>query len=176
MNIIKYVRGGIYFADLGMNRGSEQSNTRPVIIISNDLNNAHSNVVTVIPITGAEKTQLPIHVIIPSVQGSHENPINTVLCEQIRAISTERIRNFIGILDAETMSKIETALKIQLGMLPVETKTNQTTKHSFISYSDEYKRQFMKDATTHTISEVAKQYNISVKTAYARKTNWINYK
>lgn len=176
MNIIKYVRGGIYFADLGMNRGSEQSNTRPVIIISNDLNNAHSNVITVIPITGAEKTQLPIHVIIPSVQNSHENPINTVLCEQIRAISTERIRNFIGILDAEAMSKIETALKIQLGMLPVETKSNQTAKRSFISYSDEYKRQFMKDATTHTISEVAKQYNIPIKTAYARKTSWINYK
>ena len=181
MNIIKYVRGGIYYADLGINKGSEQSNTRPVVVISNDLNNTHSNVITVIPITGAEKTQLPVHVMIPSVQNNHDNPVNTVLCEQIRAISTERIKNFIGILDAEAISKIETALKIQLGIEPIETKTPKnetpiTKNHSFISYSDDYKRQFMKDAATRTTAEVAKKYNISIKAAYARKTKWINYK
>lgn len=179
MYITRYVRGGIYYADLGEAIGNEQAKTRPVVIVSNELNNTHANTVTTVPITSAVKTALPVHVTIPCVQNSYNGEdTNIVLCEQIRTISKERIKNFIGILDEESIHEIETAIKIQLGMANVTAKPNTSTaKHSFITYPDEYKRKFMKDAAKcKTLKELADKYNITIKTAHARKQNWINFK
>ena len=179
MYITRYVRGGIYYADLGEAIGNEQAKTRPVVIVSNELNNTHANTVTTVPITSAVKTALPVHVTIPCVQNSYNGEdTNIVLCEQIRTISKERIKNFLGILDADTMYKIEKAMRIQLGMEAAPTKATQTPpKHRFITYSDEYKHQFMKDAAKcKTLKELADKYSISIKTASARKQNWINFK
>ena len=44
-------RGGVYFVNFDPVRGSEQAGTRPALIISNDVANRHSSVVTVVAIT-----------------------------------------------------------------------------------------------------------------------------
>jgi mRNA interferase MazF len=45
-------RGEIYQAELSPTQGSEQSGTRPVIIVSRDALNAVSTVVVVVPVAG----------------------------------------------------------------------------------------------------------------------------
>jgi len=44
-------RGSIWLADLDPTVGSEIRKTRPVVVVSNDVNNTNNNVVTVVPLT-----------------------------------------------------------------------------------------------------------------------------
>ena len=44
-------RGDIYFAQLDPTRGAEIRKTRPVVIVSNDIANRASSLVTVVPLS-----------------------------------------------------------------------------------------------------------------------------
>lgn len=56
-----YLRGDIYYADLGHGVGSEQEGCRPVVIIQNNVGNKYSPTVIVASITSkaGEKAKLP---------------------------------------------------------------------------------------------------------------------
>ena len=58
-----YLRGELYYADLGMGIGSEQNGYRPVVIIQNDVGNRHSPTTIVAAISTQIKTKanLPTH-------------------------------------------------------------------------------------------------------------------
>ena len=45
----------IYWADLNPVIGSEISKTRPVLIVSNDINNEYSDLVTILPLRGCKE-------------------------------------------------------------------------------------------------------------------------
>jgi mRNA interferase MazF len=44
-------RGEVYFADLSLTVGSEINKRRPVLIVSNDMNNRAASTIAVLPIT-----------------------------------------------------------------------------------------------------------------------------
>ena len=46
-----YLRGDLYYADLGHGIGSEQKGTRPVVIIQNNVGNKHSPTVIIAAVT-----------------------------------------------------------------------------------------------------------------------------
>ena len=48
---MKPVRGEIWLADLDPIRGSEQAGLRPVLVLQNDVINAHTNTYVAIPLT-----------------------------------------------------------------------------------------------------------------------------
>lgn len=56
----------IWFAELGDHSGtSVQSGTRPVLVISNDVANRNSPVITVIPLSSKlKKLELPVHIVL----------------------------------------------------------------------------------------------------------------
>ena len=58
-----YLRGDIFYADLGKGVGSEQEGYRPVVIIQNNVGNRHSPTVIVAAISSrtATKSKLPTH-------------------------------------------------------------------------------------------------------------------
>ena len=57
-----FLRGEIYYADLGMGVGSEQEGCRPVVIVQNDLGNKHSPTVIVAPLSSRMTgRKLPTH-------------------------------------------------------------------------------------------------------------------
>ena len=101
-------RGEIWFVELGNNRGSVQSNKRPALIISNELNNMHSDILMVIPITSKNKVKLPTHVLIKLKYES------LILCEQITTISKKCLCNKVRSLNDEEMKMVEEAIKISL--------------------------------------------------------------
>ncbi|MCI9126191.1 MAG: type II toxin-antitoxin system PemK/MazF family toxin [Eubacterium sp.] len=107
-------RGEIYYANLCPVIGSEQGGIRPVIILQNDIGNRFSPTTIVAAITSrAEKTELPTHVNI-RVEGLNSRSI--ILLEQIRTIDKSRIREFVDILDINTMSRVDKAIVISLGI------------------------------------------------------------
>lgn len=108
-------RGEIYYADLGVTVGSEQRGLRPVLIIQNDIGNKYSPTTVVAPVTSkvGKKSHQPTHV---PIVCDGLFVCSTVLLEQIRTIDKSRIRWRVGMVDAETMRKVEMALLVSVGI------------------------------------------------------------
>lgn len=114
-------RGDIYYADLGSDFSSSiQNGTRPVLVVSNDLANAHSPVVTIVPLTAKvqKKTGLPTHVDIPTWCGSGLPRSSVALAEQVRTIAKDQLRDHRGhIPNGKVMAAVTKALQIQIGAI-----------------------------------------------------------
>lgn len=54
-------RGEIYYANLSPALGSETDKRRPILIISNNINNRNATVVTVVPLTSNVSRVYPFH-------------------------------------------------------------------------------------------------------------------
>lgn len=106
-------RGSIYFATLDPTQGSEINKTRPVLVISNDINNQYSNTVKIIPITSNTKTVRSFEVFVPQYEGSLPKD-SKIKCNQIRTIDKGRILNEVGKLSDRFIADIEIALRKHL--------------------------------------------------------------
>ena len=109
-------RGDIYYADLSPVIGSEQGGVRPVLIVQNDVGNKYSPTVIAAAITSQKyKTSLPTHI---SVNGGGCGLAkdSIVLLEQVRTIDKKRLREKMGNLDEDDMSRIDKALSVSFGL------------------------------------------------------------
>lgn len=108
-------RGEVYYADFDPTVGSEQGGVRPLLIIQNDVGNKYSPTTVVVPITSkiGKKSHQPTHV---PIVCDGLFACSTVLLEQIRTIDKSRIRWRVGMVDAETMRKVEMALLVSVGI------------------------------------------------------------
>ena len=121
----KIRRGDIFSADLTHGVGSEQSGNRPVLIIQNDTGNKHSNTVIAAVITSQMgKTKLPTHCPIKAQQGLGFNSL--VLLEQIRTIDKARLKEYIGTLDGDSISRVDRALAISVGLMRISAVQERT--------------------------------------------------
>ena len=109
-------RGDIFYADLRPVVGSEQGGIRPVLIIQNDVGNRHSPTVICAAITSKmNKAKLPTHIAL-SGQSVGLTRDSVILLEQIRTIDKSRLREKMGRLDGETMSKVDSAIAVSFGL------------------------------------------------------------
>ena len=115
-------RGDIWFASLGSHVNScVQDGIRPVVIISNNIGNAHAETVNIVPMTRhLKKLELPCHTkIYPSnVSDTQQSlDLSMVLAEQLTTISKHSLRSYAGhITDSSAMERIENAVTAQLGL------------------------------------------------------------
>ena len=131
-------RGEIWEAELGVNVGSEQSGSRPVLIIQNNDFNRKLPITIVAPISKLEnrndsegkftqeelddfkKRLRKTEVFLPEdcvCQG--EQPLkhpSIVLCQNLKEISKERLSFRIAALDEGYWTEINCAIKISLGI------------------------------------------------------------
>ena len=115
-------RGEIYLIDLGQEgKGSEYRGLRPVVILSNNINNLHSTIIQVAPITSAQgKANIPVHVKLGVEDGLKISSFVSI--EQTSKISKERgliNGKLIKIteLNERKMLEIDLAIKIQFGLM-----------------------------------------------------------
>jgi len=115
-------RGDIWFADLGSHPySSVQSGCRPVVVVSNNIGNTHSDTVTVLPLTRhLKKPELPCHTELypDNIADRHQMlDISMILAEQITTIGKAALRSYVGrIEDAAVLDRINTAIAVQLGI------------------------------------------------------------
>lgn len=107
-------RGQIYQVDLGRQEGSIQAGTRPVVVVSNNLNNKFSPTVNVLPITSKTKNSIPVHVEIGITEGLPQ--LSTVLVEQMVTINKNQLTQCLGQCSMNKMHEIERAILIQNGI------------------------------------------------------------
>ena len=120
-----YLRGDMYYADLGKGVGSEQEGYRPVVIIQNDVGNRHSPTVIIAAITSkvGVKPKLPTHYFINAESGLKLPSI--ILLEQIRTIDKRRLDKYIGRLKKKHIAGMNHALAISIDLI-------QNTPHSLL--------------------------------------------
>lgn len=108
-------RGDLYYADLSPVVGSEQGGVRPVLVVQNDIGNKYSPTVIAAAITSQlSKAKLPTH--IPIQADTYGLPKNSiVLLEQIRTIDKQRLKEKIGELPENVMTKVNDGLLVSLG-------------------------------------------------------------
>lgn len=109
-------RGEIYFAQLNPVIGSEQGGVRPVVVVQNDIGNQYSPTTIILAITSQiNKAKLPTHVELKAEEYGLERD-SVILAEQIRTIDKTRLKQRIAALKEDTMSKVDQALVISLGL------------------------------------------------------------
>lgn len=107
-------RGEVYFADLSPIVGSEQGGVRPVLVLQNDVGNVNSPTTVVAVITSRRnKSKMPTHIEI-KCSGLYKKSI--ALLEQLRTIDKSRLINKVGEVNTRTMTQIDKAVLICLGM------------------------------------------------------------
>lgn len=112
-----YLRGDMYYANLGDGIGSEQKGYRPVLIIQNNVGNKHSPTVIVAAISSkiGAKAKLPTHYYIDAECGLQMPSV--VLLEQLRTIDKKRLEGFIGRLSEKHIKGINHALAVSIGLI-----------------------------------------------------------
>ena len=114
MSIVK--RGDIFYADLSPVVGSEQGGLRPVLIVQNDTGNKYSPTVIAAAITSQTgKARLPTHIEL-NAQSVGLTRDSVILLEQIRTIDKSRLRERMGKLDDNTMTKVDNAIAVSFGL------------------------------------------------------------
>ena len=109
-------RGDVYYADLRPVVGSEQGGIRPVLIIQNDIGNRHSPTVICAAITSKmNKAKLPTHIELTG-RSVGLTKDSVILLEQIRTIDKSRLKEKMGRLDGDTMTKVDNAIAVSFGL------------------------------------------------------------
>lgn len=102
----------VWFVDLGEQPGSIQEGKRPVIIISNDKSNQHSNFVMVSPISGQiQKAKLPTHVVLKTGDCGVARD-SVILFEQHISIPKERLLYKLFELPMKYEREVERAIEV----------------------------------------------------------------
>ncbi len=109
-------RGEIWFADLSPTKGSEIAKRRPVLIVSNDINNRASSTVTVLPVTSNVARVYPFEVFLAAAESGLPKD-SKIQAQQIRTIAKERISgNAIGKLSKEKCREADAAIRLHLNL------------------------------------------------------------
>ncbi|MDD4509327.1 MAG: type II toxin-antitoxin system PemK/MazF family toxin [Oscillospiraceae bacterium] len=113
-----YLRGDIYFANLGTGVGSEQEGSRPVLIIQNDTGNKFSPTVIVAAISSkvGVKAKLPTHYYMGAGTAGLEVS-SIVLLEQLRTVDKLRLERYIGRLGERQLGGVNHALAVSLDLI-----------------------------------------------------------
>ena len=112
-----YLRGDLYYANLGRGIGSEQEGYRPVVIIQNNIGNRHSPTVIIAAISSKVgiKPKLPTHYFINAEDGLELPSI--ILLEQLRTVDKRRLDKYIGHLRKEHIDGMNHALAVSIDLI-----------------------------------------------------------
>ena len=112
-------RGAVYLVSFDPTVGSEIKKTRPAVIIQNDIANRHSPVVIVAAVTSSADRHLhPTDVFVPKKEGGLEAD-SLILLNQIRTVDRQRLSKYLGVLSPTTVTAINTALAISVGLTDI---------------------------------------------------------
>jgi mRNA interferase MazF len=108
-------RGDVWKVSLDPTVGHEIQKTRPAVVITSDVYNAHSWVVIVMPLTSHDKAEYD-QVLIQPPEGGLTNR-SVTLPDQIRAVDRRRLIQRLGRLTPQTIQQIDRSLKMVLDLL-----------------------------------------------------------
>ena len=111
-------RGEIFLVSFDPTVGHEIQKMRPAVVIQNDISNQYSPITIVAAISSHFATPPhPREVPIPHSAKSGLTAPSAVILNQIRSIDRSRLVKRMGILDLDTMRRVDDAIRISLGLI-----------------------------------------------------------
>jgi mRNA interferase MazF len=107
-------RGDIYLVNFDPTIGHEVKKSRPALIITNNINNEYSPVLTVIPLSSNISRVYPFDVLLPTVKGLDKE--SKIMVNQIRTVDKKRLIKRLSTVTQDTLKKVEIAIKIHFDM------------------------------------------------------------
>lgn len=104
-------RGEVFLVNFDPTVGAEAKKTRPAVVVSNDINNAHSSIVSISPITSNVTKVYSFEVEIPPGVGGLKTR-SKVMVNQTRAVDKIRLIKKLGQLSEQIMEDVHRALKL----------------------------------------------------------------
>ncbi len=109
MALIK--QGEVFLVNFDPTSSAEAKKTRPAVVVSNDINNAHSPIVSISPITSNVMRVYSFEVEFLSGTGDLRTR-SKVMVNQTRAVDKIRLIRSLGHLPEKIMVQINQALKL----------------------------------------------------------------
>ena len=105
-------RGDVWLVDFGADpRDPEQAFLRPAVVVSDDrLHHPNLRMVVVVPGTSAIR-RIPLHVVVPPDGGNGLAVETAFQLEQVRSVSTGRLVERLGRLDALGRHEVDEVLR-----------------------------------------------------------------
>ena len=113
MALIK--RGDVFLVNFDPTIGSETKKTRPAVVVSNDINNRHSPIISISPITSNVRRIYSFEVEVPEGDGGLSLQ-SKIMVNQTRAVDKARLVKKLGSLPPAVMQAVEDALIIHYGL------------------------------------------------------------
>jgi mRNA interferase MazF len=104
-------RGDIFIVNFDPTVGAEVRKTRPAVVVSNDINNRHSPIVSIAPITSNITRIYSFEVEIPAGTAGLRKR-SKVMVNQTRAIDKLRLLEKKGRLSNDILSRLDSALRL----------------------------------------------------------------
>lgn len=108
-------RGEVYWANFDPTVGSEINKKRPCLIISNNITNHVSPLITVLPLTTQKLDKLYRHEVLVTNQPRLAN--GKIKVNQIRTFDKQRVGKFIAELSESIMNDVDKALLLHLSII-----------------------------------------------------------
>lgn len=109
-------RGMIFLVNFDPAIGFEVKKARPALVVSNDINNTHSPIISIAPITSNVKKVYSFEVEIPAGEGGLKAR-SKVMANQTRAVDKIRLIKCLGRLSPEGMEAVNEALRLHFDLL-----------------------------------------------------------
>jgi mRNA interferase MazF len=104
-------QGDVYWVNFDPSVGAEVKKVRPAVVVSNDINNENSPIVSIAPITSKVDRVYSFEVEIHAGT-SNLTSRSKIMVNQTRAVDKVRLVQLIGSLPATLMAKVKAALKL----------------------------------------------------------------
>ena len=117
--MIQVKRGDIWLVNLDPTVGHEIRKSRPGLVIQNDIGNKYSPVTIIAPITSQKAENIYPFEAGNSKKVSGLDKNSKILLNQIRAIDKNRLVKKFGKADEETMTEVNEAIKVSLGLAEI---------------------------------------------------------
>lgn len=109
-------RGDVFLVNFDPTVGSETQKVRPALVVSNDINNAHSPIVSISPITSNVTKVYSFEVEIPAGTAGLRAR-SKVMVNQTRAVDKVRLMKKLGLLPEQMMRRVDQALKLHFDLI-----------------------------------------------------------
>ena len=118
MPLIELHRGDVIRVNLRGAEGGEKQDTRPCVVIQNDVGNKYSPLTIVVPITDAKQDKnLPVQVHVDAADCAALTKPSVIECGHLRTIDRDsRIEAHLGAMPQHIMAAIDKALKMSVGL------------------------------------------------------------
>ena len=104
-------RGDVFLVNFDPTVGAEVKKSRPAVVVSNDINNAHSPIISISPITSNIARVSYFEVEIPAGAAGLRTR-SKIMVNQTRAIDKIRLLKKLGQLPSQIMTDVNQALKL----------------------------------------------------------------